>query len=82
MGREGAIELPALAAAVARRAGVSIDQLRGLGRARPVSAARRLLIGDAIGRRIRPVDVGRYLGLSRATVSHHAYAPDRARAEA
>jgi hypothetical protein len=39
-----------------------------------VSAARRTLICEAVARLIRPVDVSRYLGVRRATVSHHTHA--------
>lgn len=60
MERGEALELPALAAAA------------GAG---PCAAGeRRAAHADlrSSGRRIRPVDVSRYLGVSRATVSHHA----------
>jgi hypothetical protein len=56
-----------------RRPGVSVERVRGPRRAPQVSAARRTLICEAVARRSRTVDVSRYLGVSRATVSHHVH---------
>jgi putative transposase len=67
--RGRAQDLPRLAKEVAKRHGVDLRALRGPGRSRAVSAARRALVWAAVGRGMRPVDLSRYLGVSRAAVT-------------
>ncbi len=72
MGAGRAEELPGLAEKVAKRLKVPVERLGGAGRSAAVSAARREVIRrEVLGRRIRPVDVSRYLGISTAAVAQH-----------
>lgn len=78
--RGDAEALPTLAAEVAARFGVSVELLRGRGRALRTSAARRALVAVAVQERgVRPVDVSRYLNLSTAAVAQHLRALERRR---
>ena len=49
--------------------GLDVHALRGTTRNRRVSAARRALTWAAVGRGIRPVELSRYLGISRAAIT-------------
>ncbi len=66
---EGA-DLPELARRVARATGVEVEALVNRGRSREVCEARRALVELAVVKKgIRPVEVARYLGISRASVA-------------
>jgi DNA-binding CsgD family transcriptional regulator len=72
LARGRAQELPGLAAAAARRHGLTLEELTDAGRKGTISAARRELIRVAVvGQGIRPVDVSRLLGISTASVAEH-----------
>ena len=65
-----AAELPGLAQKIAARHRIDLRVLRGPDRRRAVSAARRALARAAVVERgIRPVEVSRYLGVSRAAIT-------------
>ena len=73
-----AADLPELAEQTARRCGIAVELLRGRGRARAVSRARRALIDEAVRRRgVRPVELSRYLGISTAAVAQCLRALER-----
>ena len=62
--------LPGLAHKIAARHQIDLRLLRGPDRRRAVSAARRALARAAVVERgIRPVEVSRYLGVSRAAIT-------------
>ena len=72
-----AAELPGLAQKIAARHRIDLRVLRGPDRRRAVSAARRALARAAVVERgIRPVEVSRYLGVSRAAITAQLRAHD------
>ena len=74
LARASAADLPALAARVAYRTGVTVEALRASGRPRAISAARRELIRVAVLEHgLRRVDVSRFLGVSRSSVTEQVY---------
>jgi hypothetical protein len=72
-----AAELPGLAQKIAARHRIDLRVLRGPDRRRAVSAARRALARAVVVERgIRPVEVSRYLGVSRAAITAQLRAHD------
>ncbi|MFA6003776.1 MAG: transposase [Elusimicrobiota bacterium] len=63
--------LSVIMAAVSSETGLTVDALRGAGRARPVVRARRLLAQRAVVCGIRPCDIAVFLGCAPSVISRY-----------